>query len=128
VRELLLRLRAQGKTVFLSSHLLSEVELVCDRVAVLHRGRAVRVGSTSELLRSQDQAQVVARGVDPGGFAGASAVDGGVTFTIPASRQREVLEKIWSLGGEVVSVNPLRRSLEDVFLEATRTAGDQGRL
>ena len=47
VRELLLRAREQGKTIFLSSHLLSEVELICDRVAVLHRGKLVRLGRTA---------------------------------------------------------------------------------
>ena len=51
VRELLLGARNAGKTIFLSSHLLSEVELVCDRVAVLHRGRLVRLGRTADLLR-----------------------------------------------------------------------------
>src|SRR5690348_13545782 len=64
IRELLLRLKAQGKTVFLSSHLLSEVELVCDRVGVMHRGRLVRLGRTAELLQSHEQLQVVARGID----------------------------------------------------------------
>jgi len=47
VRELLLSARNHGKTIFLSSHLLSEVELVCDRVAVLHRGKLVRLGRNS---------------------------------------------------------------------------------
>ena len=55
VRELLLKAREEGKTIFLSSHLLSEVELVCDRVAVLHRGRLVRLGRTMDLLQSGEQ-------------------------------------------------------------------------
>src|SRR5437667_325017 len=54
VRELLLGARSNGKTIFLSSHLLSEVELVCDRVAVLHRGTLVRLGRTADLPRERD--------------------------------------------------------------------------
>ena len=120
IRELLLRLKAEGKTVFLSSHLLSEVELVCDRVGVMHRGRLARLGRTAELLHSREQSQVVARGIEGSAFPGAVAGDGVVSFTIASISQREVLERIWSLGGEVVSVNPLKRSLEQIFLEVTQ--------
>ncbi|HEU5335916.1 MAG TPA: ABC transporter ATP-binding protein [Terriglobales bacterium] len=120
IRELLLRLKKEGKTVFLSSHLLSEVELVCDRVGVMHRGRLARLGRTAELLQSREQSQVVARGIDVAAFPGAVASDGVVSFTIATANQREVLERIWNLGGEVVSVSPLKRSLEQIFLEVTQ--------
>lgn len=123
IRELLLRLKSEGKTVFLSSHLLSEVELVCDRVGVMHRGRLARLGRTSELLHSREQSQVVARGIDATAFPDAVAGDGVVSFTIATRSQREVLQRIWSLGGEVVSVNPLKRSLEQIFLEVTQPEG-----
>ena len=53
VRDIILALKSQGKTVFLNSHLLSEVEMVCDRVAVMNRGRVVAVGPVGELLRGQ---------------------------------------------------------------------------
>ena len=120
IRELLLRLKSEGKTVFLSSHLLSEVELVCDRVGVMRRGRLARLGRTSDLLHSREQTQVVARGVDATAFPGAVASDGVVSFIIATGSQREVLERVWNLGGEVVSVNPLKRSLEQIFLEVTQ--------
>src|ERR1041384_5056890 len=71
VRELLLRARAQGKTIFLSSHLLSEVELICDRVAVLHRGKLVRLERTADLLHSAEQTEISARGVPETLFPGA---------------------------------------------------------
>jgi ABC-2 type transport system ATP-binding protein len=119
VRELLLKAREAGKTIFLSSHLLSEVELVCDRVAVLHRGKLVRLGRTVELLQSAERTEVIARGITESAFAGAKAEDGLVHFCIPANTQRAALEQVWSLGGEVVSVNPVRRSLEQIFLEVT---------
>jgi ABC-2 type transport system ATP-binding protein len=120
VRELLLRMRKDGKTIFLSSHLLSEVELVCDRIAVLDRGRLVRLGRTSELLECGKQTEIVARGIAAHAFSGAVVSDGLVTFSIPASAQRVTLQRVWELGGEVVSVNPLRRSLEELFVEVTK--------
>jgi ABC-2 type transport system ATP-binding protein len=120
IRELLLRLKAEGKTVFLSSHLLSEVELVCDRVGVMHRGQLARLGRTAELLHSREQLQVVARGIDAKVFPGAVSNDSVVSFIIATGSQRETLERIWSLGGEVVSVNPVKRSLEQIFLEVTQ--------
>jgi len=122
VRELLLKARAAGKTIFLSSHLLSEVELVCDRVAVLHRGRLVRLGTTADLLQAGQQAQIVARGVGLDCFAGAVVRDGVVSFSVPASQQRASLERVWQLGGEVISVNPERHSLEEIFLQVTGNA------
>ncbi len=124
IRELLLRLKREGKTVFLSSHLLSEVELVCDRVGVMHQGRLARLGKTADLLHSREQTQVVARGIAAGAFPGAVASDGVVSFIIATASQRQVLEQIWKLGGEVVSVNPLKRSLEQIFLEVTQARGE----
>jgi ABC-2 type transport system ATP-binding protein len=120
VRELLLSARSKGKTIFLSSHLLSEVELVCDRVAVLHRGKLVRLGRTADLLQSSERTQIAARGIAATAFGGSFAQNGIVRFSVPAVEQRLALERVWSLGGEIVTVNPVRRSLEEVFLEVTR--------
>jgi ABC-2 type transport system ATP-binding protein len=122
IRELLLRSREQGKTIFLSSHLLSEVELICDRVAVLNNGKLVRLGRTADLLESTKETEIVARGIPADTFAGGVMDNGVVRFSVPVSGQRSAMERIWALGGEVVSVNPVRRSLEELFLEVT--AGD----
>jgi ABC-2 type transport system ATP-binding protein len=127
VRELLLTARKAGKTVFLSSHLLSEVELVCDRVAVLHRGRLVRMGRTADLLEFLGETEIVARGIAATVFPGAVARDGVVRFSVAPAAQRAALERIWSLGGEIVSLNPVRRSLEEVFLEVTGTGESSSR-
>lgn len=119
IRELLLKFRDRGKTIFLSSHLLSEVELICDRIAVLNRGRLVRVGKLAELLETGDQVEVVARGVSENLLPG-STLQGSLLRTRVASKdQRATIEKIWSGGGEVLSLNPVRRSLEELFLELT---------
>jgi ABC-2 type transport system ATP-binding protein len=122
VRELLTGMRSAGKTIFLSSHLLSEVELICDRVAVLNRGRLVGLGRTSDLLATDQKLEITARGIARDSFPGAEASDRVVRFKVPAEEQRAALERVWNLGGEVVSVNPVRRSLEQLFLELTRSS------
>lgn len=119
VRELLLSAKAAGKTVFLSSHLLSEIEAVCDRIGILHHGRLVRVGSTSELLESQNQSEIIATGYNVDVIAGGEPTEGGMRFVVNTKSLRAMIERIWAIGGDVVRVNPLRRSLEDIFVELT---------
>lgn len=119
VRELLLRMKVQGKTIFLSSHLLSEVELICDRVGILNRGRLAKVGRTAELLQSSEEVEIVARGIDARKFGGAAA-NGVVKLRVLTSAQRPTIERVWAEGGEIVSVNPARRSLEEIFVETTK--------
>jgi ABC-2 type transport system ATP-binding protein len=65
IRDLLTELKNEGKTIFLNSHLLSEVELICDRVAILHKGRLIQSGSIAELTEGDPGyvIQVVASGV-----------------------------------------------------------------
>lgn len=125
VREMLLEARRAGKTVFLSSHLLSEIELICDRVAILHRGQIVRLGRTAELLESREKLHVAARGVPLSAFAGAQALNGRVDFTIATAQQRAVLEKIWAMGGEVISLYPEKKSLEQIFVELTSSGEEK---
>lgn len=119
VREMLSRAKSEGKTIFLSSHLLSEIELLCDRIGILHRGKLVRTGTVPELLESREEFDIVARGVPLDVHAGARLDHDQVHIRVSASSQREAIEKIWAHRGEVISVTPVRRSLEEVFLELT---------
>src|SRR2546430_11693031 len=128
VRALLLGARSNGKTIFLSSHLLSEVELVCDRVAVLHRGKLVRLGRTADLLQSSERTEIIARGIAATAFAGSFAQNGIARFSVPSADQRLALDRVWSLGGEIVSVNPVRRSLEERSVEHTSGLQSQSKL
>ena len=125
VRELLLKAREKGKTVFISSHLLSEIEMICDRVAILHHGSVVRLGKTPELLESSDQCEVVVQRVKSEVFPEAVARDGRLHLLAPLSMQRNIIERAWAAGGEVVSVNPVRKSLETVFLELARSDANE---
>ena len=127
VRDLLLSLRAKNKTVFFSSHILSDVEALCDRAAVLSRGKLVRCGTVQELAGAQDSAlEVVAIGVDAsevGRFSdsmstleSATATPNGVHLVLlDDSEVEQALAAIRRSGGKLVSINPRRRSLEDIF-------------
>jgi ABC-2 type transport system ATP-binding protein len=105
VRVLLEELRARGHAVLLNSHLLSEVELVCDRVAIISRGRLVAEGSPAELSR--------ARGVEVETSTGVRLFEGATREDAPAIVARLVAE-----GEQVYAVRVLATSLEDVYLEA----------
>jgi ABC-2 type transport system ATP-binding protein len=123
VREILLDSRRAGKTVFLSSHLLSELEQICDRLAIVVKGRVARVGSPAELLETQERFVITAKGIDALMFEG-SKQNGFIEITVPALSQRRIIEQIWLAGGEVVAVHPIRRTLEELFVELAHTNGD----
>lgn len=126
VREMLLDWRNRGKTIFLSSHLLSEVELICDRIGVLNRGRLVRTGRPAELLEASEEVEIIARGIPAASFPSAETeTENRIRIWVKASDQRSIIERVWGLGGEIVSVSPRKRSLEDLFLELTGSAASR---
>ncbi|HEY2937596.1 MAG TPA: ABC transporter ATP-binding protein [Gaiellaceae bacterium] len=103
VRELLERLRGRGVSVLLNSHLLSEVELVCDRVAILLAGEVVAAGTPAELAQ--------ARGVEIETAAGVR--------TFPRATREDVPRLVEELVGErIYGVRVLTSTLEEVYLEA----------
>ena len=124
VRELLRHARNAGKSIFFSSHQLTEVEHICDRIAFLNQGRLVRCGSLREFQSESDRVEIEVRGISadrvnqiyPGTTSAGSDPDS-LRMTVPAQEQRRVIEAVWSAGGEIVSLAPLRRRLEDLFLE-----------
>ena len=132
VRDLLLSLRSQGKTVFFSSHILSDVEALCDRAAILSRGKLVRCGTVQELTGIDDPAvEIVAVGIDPSSldrFAqtvsslqSATATPNGVHLVLAdESEIDDTLALIRNCGGKLVSLNPRRSSLEDIFADSER--------
>jgi ABC-2 type transport system ATP-binding protein len=127
VLELLASLKAAGKTVFVSSHILPEVEQICDRVIIIDRGRLVRSGRLAELLASSDRVEIVV-GSLPEGLEPAIAELGaviertvaGVRLVVEAGRKRETIERLWSAGADVVSLNPVKSTLQELFLDLVK--------
>jgi ABC-2 type transport system ATP-binding protein len=121
VRELLRNARHAGKSIFFSSHQLTEVEQICDQIAFLNQGRLVRSGSLKEFQGQSDRVEIELRGLT---LAEASRISpatanesGAIRMTVPTQEQRRVIEAVWNAGGEIVSLAPLRHRLEDLFLE-----------
>ncbi|MGH2451831.1 MAG: ABC transporter ATP-binding protein [Candidatus Limnocylindria bacterium] len=119
VRDLIRGLRAEGVTVFLNSHLLSEVEHVCDRVAIVDRGRVVAAGTFAELLAG-DTVRVKVAGAAPGDLSGFGTADiEGDWLTvrgIAAERIPDLVAHLVASGGRIHAVQPMNESLEDRFL------------
>lgn len=131
VREVLLDLKRRGVTVFLNSHLLSEVEHVCDRVAIVDRGRIVAMGPLADLINdgfavrirlentTAEFAAVVRR------FGNVAEEDG--TYVVSAlapERVPQLVTELVRLGARISGVEPTHRSLEDHFLRVLRGSAD----
>jgi ABC-2 type transport system ATP-binding protein len=122
VREIIRRLKARGTAVFLNSHLLSEVEQVCDRVAVVDRGRVIATGAMAEILGGDGAVRMRVSGLDTGaslGSFGQPRVEGEwLTFNgLGTDRVPELVAEVVRRGGRVYAVEPRTRSLEDRFLQ-----------
>jgi len=128
VRDLILSLKAQGKTIFLSSHLLSEVEQICDRAIIINRGKLVRAGRMSELLATGDQVEIVAdrltgeiETVLREWGAAIEHSSQGVHIKIASAYKRELAELLWTSGCDVISLQPVKGSLEAIYLQSVGT-------
>ena len=124
VRDLIMSLKAAGKTIFLSSHLLAEVEQTCDRVIIIDRGQVVRAGRLDELLGRDDRVEIVVDHLpttmeqlltDRGVFVARDMQV--VRLTVGAASKRDVAEMLWEAGCDVISLNRVRSTLEDLFLK-----------
>lgn len=132
IRELIAGLRDSGKTVFMSSHILSDIEALCDNVAILRKGSLVATGHLDELLAATGEERafevnvksVTAEEIENGisGIPGAvlSAKPSGASIQISGDEEVErVLSVVRAAGGSLVSVQPVRQSLEELFVRET---------
>jgi ABC-2 type transport system ATP-binding protein len=127
IRELLRRLGAEGRTVFVSSHLLTEVEQTCDRVAILDRGRCVLSGRVADVLSQSARPALLVGVADP--VAGAAVLRAhGLTVEpvgtllrvdLPQEGAAEVTRMLAEHGHYVAELRPEPVSLEDLFLDLT---------
>lgn len=131
VRDLIASLRQEGKTVFMCSHILSDIEVLCDRVAILKRGKLAQLGYLDELRRrggDSEQIEVIATGTDEatlrlylpssGNYPNVTSTASGVRIEVADEKDvEEVLAALRLAGGKLVSVLPVRQSLEELFLD-----------
>lgn len=101
MKDMILELRDQGKTVVMCSHLLADVQDVCDRIAILYEGELKELGRVNDLLQVSDVTQIRAKG-------------------LPADAQEEIKAIIQKHGGEVVGLEKPRTTLEELFLDIVR--------
>lgn len=135
IRQLILRCRDEKKTVFFSSHVLSDVEMVCDRAGILVRGKLVRQGHIDE-LRGEQRAHIETtfRNLPPlvaEEFAARAEqhrhTDGHDVFTWPdEAAANDAVRQCHAHGGSVVEFNTLKESLEDYFMREQERAGEKG--
>ena len=125
VRDLIAALRDEGKTVFMCSHILSDIEVLCDSVAILKGGRVARSGSLEELRAQETNAiEIIATCADSLALKQILSAKAEVTST-PSGIRIEVADEkdvdsviaaLRKIGGKLVSVQPVRQSLEDLFV------------
>jgi ABC-2 type transport system ATP-binding protein len=131
VRDLILSLRDRGKTIFFSTHILHDVEMICDRVGIVMRGRLMASGRVEELIRS-DQTQsveIVCQQVNGEGNALIRSMATRVLqqgqqclIVLPNADNLDALvTEIRRQGGRLISVTPHKTSLEDLFFQAAVT-------
>ena len=128
VRDLIAQLKNEGKTVFFSTHILSDAETLCDRVAIIHQGQLRRVGRVEDLTANvQDKIEMVWHGATLP--ASLKALGGEFHMTgetvrgiLPEDKQEAALETLRREHLRLISLTPVRTSLEDYFVEQVKPA------
>ena len=127
IRDLIKQLGSEGRTILLSSHLLNEVELVCDSVAILAKGRLIAQGNVADLVQRQEQIQLSTTGnaeacdilVSLDWVQGAVVENGRLVVTAPIERSWELTAALSRSQVYVTEMWPLQISLEEYFLDVT---------
>ena len=121
MREIILFLKASGKTIFFNSHLLNEVEKICDRVAILAQGELICSGSLNQLLGENNTYHIKGQGGDREILKKWIAslefgVDGSWQGTLEKDDD-DFLSSLGLMGGKIISMNLSRQSLEEFFIQ-----------
>lgn len=133
IRELIAELREKGTTVFMSTHILSDIEALCDNVAILRQGKLAATGKLDDLLTASGERQTFEINVKNISAeilqAEISTVAGAVVYAKPNGANIQVLEEndierilqiVRRCNGKLVSVQPVKQSLEELFVKETK--------
>ena len=128
IRDVILKLREEGKTVFTSSHQLSDVEMICDRVAIIHRGKLMRLGDVDDLLKGSEVQIIVDAPISTGlsqtlqDLAHRTVVQEGRLLLYHSDEEvvGRMIDAIRAEKARLISVTPQRQSLENIFLETVK--------
>ncbi|MCK5423083.1 MAG: ATP-binding cassette domain-containing protein, partial [Deltaproteobacteria bacterium] len=123
IRDVLLKLKEAGVTIFINSHLLSEIEMTCDRVAILHRGHLVKMGNKQELTSKEELIELQVEGINDMLIQKLSEVssqlqsEGDLITLTPkhAEAISTIPEIVINRGGKLLSLTTRTESLEDIF-------------
>jgi ABC-2 type transport system ATP-binding protein len=130
LRDIIVNVGKQGKTVFLSSHQLADVELVCSRVSIIHRGKLLATGKISELTAGE-KVEIRATGIQNGAVEKIKAItgpleqnDGSIRIlSADEAMVNDVIDLVRGAKGKVVSIVPHKRTLEEVFVDTVLKEG-----
>ncbi len=132
IRDIIVRLREQGRTIFLNSHLLSEVELISDRVAILNQGELVRIGTVRELtetahtVRIETTPEAGPRFAELAAGLGAQEIEP-TSAILDASNQAgldHAVDTLRAAGVPIAAIVPTRQTLEQLFMQIVGNRGE----
>jgi ABC-2 type transport system ATP-binding protein len=129
VRDIILRLKEEGKTVFFSTHVLSDAEMICDQVGIIIKGQLRNVGRLEEMLNPKVKSvEVCVKGLPKGRVQALDPMSKSITTkgeeSLISLQDEDALPQLiqWTEreGGKIVSIVPRRETLEDIFIEEMR--------
>lgn len=136
IKDLILEEKRKGKTILLSSHMLSDVEALCDRVGIIMDGTVIKIGNIGELLKEIDtDYEMLLEG--PGQEIRESVKElsvelenraGYTVIKFDEENKRKVIQAIARTSAEIVSLHPLRKSLEGLFVEEAKKGSERAEL
>jgi len=135
IRDIILRLRHEGRTVFMNTHILSDVEMICDRVAIIVQGRIEYEGRIEDFLSEDEMmSDVLVSGLAPEAAAEIEERHGAelrgvgqrIEIRLRDKQTNDLLRDVLAAGAEVLSVTPHRVSLERIFLSTVARSQSVG--
>ncbi|MCD6454606.1 MAG: ABC transporter ATP-binding protein [Candidatus Aminicenantes bacterium] len=122
-RDIITSLKKRGKTILFSSHILQDVEMICDEVVMIYNGRVIKQGVLEEMLSGEIKYyEVTVKGVEVPGFEPERRSGKRVLYRVEENEVDELIKKVVSAGGKVKAVIPRSLNLEEIFIREVQKA------